>query len=119
MCQEIKVLNQSKNGFIIWCGYCEKYHLTFVQLYIDFHEVELRSFVDFLHKIDQDCWDGYYQHSFLKRKIPVPTQQNNLHIMLSKSELNELIHLLSFDTVKAKQVDFLKVRDIDYDFIEN
>lgn len=119
MCQERKVVSKTKNGSIILCGQCDIYHFTFGQFYLDFSESELKSFKTFLKSIDATYWEEFYSDCNIKRKIPIPTQQTNLYIMLNKFELEELKLLTSFNANKTNEITLLSLKDIDYDFIVN
>ena len=94
MCHKTKVLNQTKNGFLVLCSACRVYHLTFGRFYLELTEKELDYFGVFINEIDANYWDNNYWNYNMKRKIPIPTQQLNLYLMLNRTELEELKNLV-------------------------
>lgn len=118
MCYKTEVLNQTKNGFLISCSSCRVYHLTFGHFYLELTERELDHFGAFIDEIDANYWDNKYCSCTMKRKIPIPTQQPNLCLMLNRTELEELKSLVFFNE-KQKKMHLIQVEDVDYDFIKN
>lgn len=118
MCHKAKVLNQTKNGYLVSCSSCMVYHLTFGHFYLELTEMEFAYFGAFIDKIDANYWDNKYSNNKLKRRIPIPTEQKNLYLMLNRTELEELKQLIFFNENEEK-VDLIHVEDVDYDFIKN
>jgi len=113
-----KTLNQTKNGLLVFCRSCGVYHLTFGHFYLELTQTELHYFGTYLRELDVDYWENKNCSCMMKRKIPIPTQQTNLCLLLSRTEVEELKTLLVAKETKDK-IDLIKVRDIDYDFIKN
>ncbi|MEN1785535.1 MAG: DUF6686 family protein, partial [Bacteroidota bacterium] len=108
---------QTTNGMLFRCDLCKMYHLSFGQFYLELTKDELKHFKTFLHQIDPEHWYENYQRCALKRKIPIPTLQCNLFITLHHTELEELKHLLAFDTYKGESM--VAAMDIDYTIMLN
>ncbi|WP_434036260.1 DUF6686 family protein [Formosa sp. 4Alg 33] len=117
MCHKAKVLNQTKNGFLVSCESCMVYHLTFGHFYLELTEMEFAYFGAFIDKIDVNHWHNTNCDNKIKRKIPIPTEQPNLFLMLNPTELNELKRLVFFKEQEPFQ--FISASDVDYDFIKN
>lgn len=108
MCQKIKYLSKTQNGLLIQCSHSENYQLSFKNLNYNLTTIELESLKDFLQKTDADYWEKEYENSIFEKKIPIPTLQTNLIILIDKHELCELIELLNF---KEKKI-YLSFKDI-------
>ncbi|AKC20574.1 hypothetical protein IY39_07270 [Flavobacterium psychrophilum] len=76
---------------------------------------ELESFKIYLSKIDVSYWEKEYENSIYEKKIPIPTLQTNLMLLIDRFELYELIDLLN---LKQRNV-YLSVEDIKYTMILN
>jgi len=73
------------------------------------------NFYKFLKSLDLDYWEQHYGNG-TKRKIPIPTLQDNLYLMLTRAELEEIKGLMQYD---RQSLSILSVDDIDYQFILN
>lgn len=89
---------------------CGNYQLTFNNLNFNLTPFELKHLTHFLKTIDCNYWEKEYENSIYEKKIPIPTLQTNLMILLNRFEVNELIELLSF----KKTEKLLKSKDINY-----
>lgn len=118
MSHKTKVLNQTKNGFLVSCSTCKLFHLTFGHFYLEFSRDELTHFGNFLVQIDPDYWDSKYCNCTMKRKIPIPTQQLNLYLLLNRTELEELKNLVFYKD-NNEDIPLIRVEHVDYDFIKN
>lgn len=118
MCHKTKKLSQTKNGSLLLCSTCNVYHLSFGHFYLELTKKELFNFGDFLDTIDVDYWNNKHLGCGMRRKIPIPTQQLNLYLMLNRTELEELKRLVFFKE-KAMDMNLIQVRDVDYDFVAN
>lgn len=120
MCSTIQLLLQTKNGSISKCTKCEMYQLIYGQFTFEFTERELGNFSVFLTEIDISYWENRYDHRMIKRKIPIPTRQENLFIMLDREEFRELRRLLFYNEKEETNSPFgLSVNDINYDIFLN
>lgn len=82
---------------LIFMKGCGNYQLTFNNLNFSLTEDELIGFANYLKRIDIDYWEKEYEHSIYKKKIPIPTLQNNFIILIKRLELFELLLLLNID----------------------
>jgi hypothetical protein len=98
MCCNYSILKQTQNGMLIFLKGCGNYQLTFNNLNFSLTEEELIAFTNYLKRIDIEYWEKEYQHSIYKKKIPIPTLQNNFIILITRLELYELLLLLSTES---------------------
>lgn len=89
---------------------CGNYQLTFNNLNFNLTPFELEHFTNYLTAIDCSFWENEYENSIYERKIPIPTLQNNLMLLLNRQEVNELIALISL----KKSEKLLQSKDINY-----
>ena len=116
MCCETKNLNQTRNGFLTYCVNCKIYHLTYGQFYLELNEQEFNQFGIYLEKIDPDYWENHFCSCKMQRKIPIPTLQANLTLMVSRYEVKDVKKLVFFNE-KKEQPDYLELKDVDYKLI--
>ena len=109
MC-ELKVLNRTSNGVLVFCQRKAMYQLLFNNLTFSLNQVELDSFFEYIKNIDCTYWEMEYRNSIYEKKIPIPTLQKNFIILFDRLEINELKFLLNFKT----KVEDLKYADIKY-----
>ncbi|MEO0573065.1 MAG: DUF6686 family protein [Bacteroidota bacterium] len=115
MSQNIKVINHTRNGFFSQCQRCKSFHISFGNIFLDLTQKELNHFKKFLSGLNPDHWEQVYCSCAVKRKIPIPTLQTNLQIMLNRSELEELKLLLGMteestsELITAEKVDYAVV----------
>ncbi len=98
MCCNYSILKQTQNGMLIFLKGCGNYQLTFNNLNFSLTEEELIAFTNYLKRIDIDYWEKEYQNPIYKKKIPIPTLQNNFIILITRMELHELLLLLSTES---------------------
>ena len=103
---------------LVFCKGCGLYHLTFGHFYLELTEKELYYLGAYLNEVDIDYWENKLCSCAMKRKIPIPTQQTNLCLLLNRTELEELKRLVFFRE-NDDRMDLIKVGDVDYDFIKN
>ena len=113
-----KYLARTKNGSLVFCRDCGMYQLTFGQFHLELDRSELQHFGAFLEELDPDYWEGNFCDMGLRRRIPIPTQQDNLCLVLDRPELEELKGLVFYRKGQGS-ISLIKVRDVDYDFIMN
>jgi hypothetical protein len=109
MC-ELKVLNRTSNGVLVFCPRKGMYQLLFNNLTFSLSQPELDGFFDYIKNIDCNYWEQEYKNSIYEKKIPIPTLQKNFIILFDRFEISELILLLNF---KLKD-EGLKYADIKY-----
>lgn len=117
MGQKIKTLAKGKFGELLFCTECRKYQFTFNNLFFEFTKHELEHFKNYLFDIDTEYWEYEYPCPKLKKNIPLPTMQNNLVLLFSKEEIEEMKNLLSFE--RQPKFKELRLDEIDYKLILN
>ena len=110
-----KFLNTSLNGNLIKCTRSENFQLSYKNLTFSLTPFELESFKTYLSKIDASYWEKEYENSIYEKKIPIPTLQTNLMLLIDRNELYELLDLLNLKKGKI----YLSVEDIKYPLILN
>lgn len=93
MCN-LKVLNRTSNGILLYCQHRDMYQLLYNNLTFDLSSIEMTSFSNYLDQIDVDYWETEYKHSIYEKKIPIPTLQVNFLILLNRKEVMELRFLI-------------------------
>ena len=114
MCH-LKILNRTSNGLLIFCQDRDMYQLFFNNIIFDFTELEMTSFSNYIEQIDEQYWENEYKNSIYDKKIPIPSLQTNLIIMLNSKELEELKFLIDC----FNQFKILKPMEISYQMILN
>lgn len=114
MCN-LKILNRTSNGLLIFCPRSDMYQLSFNNLTFNLSGLEMSTFSNYLIKIDSDYWENEYRNSVYEKKIPIPTLQSNFIIMLNRKELDELRRLVDLN----KDYSILKSKEIDYKLFYN
>ncbi|HNQ27072.1 MAG TPA: hypothetical protein PKL92_04055 [Aquaticitalea sp.] len=115
MSNEPQILNRTKYGSLVYCKSCAQFHLSYGQFHLSLCKKEFVNFYKFLKSLDLDYWEQHYGNG-TKRKIPIPTLQDNLYLMLTRAELEEIKGLMQYD---RQSLSILSVDDIDYQFILN
>lgn len=117
MCQKMTVINHTKNGFFLQCEKCKSYQVSFGNIYLELTEKELTHFQGFLAQLDPNHWERVYCNCTIKRKIPIPTLQSNLQIMLNRAELEEFKILLNVNATNATAL--ITAENVDYTVVLN
>ncbi len=117
MCHNIKRLAKTKNGELSRCPGCKVFHLEFNNIYLEFNSKEFEKFKSYVNTIEITYWEDKYACVHFRRKIPIPTQQENLVLMFNRQEITELKLLLN--PRENGQIPFLRISDIDYNLIIN
>src|SRR5690606_1012326 len=117
MCHNIKIESQTKNGIVVTCTDCDKYQVLYKNLNFNFEQSEYDSFIKYLSNIDSESWEMEYENSIYNKRIPIPTAQQNLMILVNSEELLELKRLL----IKNKQcaIKGISFKEINYNIIYN
>ena len=117
MCHTIKTIAQTKNGHLLKCKDCKIYTLILNNLFFEFTLEEFENFKLYIRDIEIGYWEQKNVCGYLKRKIPVPTLQQNLVLMFNRIEVEEL-KLLVLNQQKEFQ-KILGIDDIDYTLLLN
>lgn len=118
MCDSIKTISKVKSGELSICCQCLIYHLEFNNIYLEFDQKEFEQFKTYILDIEMDYWEHKYASAKVKRKIPIPSMQQNLVLMFKRQEINELKTLL-LNISNHIYTTELKTKDIDYTLILN
>lgn len=94
MC-DFKIIKKTTNGLLLFCQKANGFQLSFNNLFLNLSRYELNSFIDYLEKMDVDYWEQEYKNSIYSKKMPIPTVQSNLIILIDRHELLELKILLT------------------------
>lgn len=94
------------------------FHFNFRQFYLSFSYTELVQFKKYIKKIDANYWESLLNKFQLKRRIPIPTEQNSLYLMLNKFEFDKLTDLLGLKKRKVTPY-LLSSKDIEYSTCNN
>lgn len=112
MHHNIKKIANVKNGQLTKCKTCNIYHLIFNNLFFEFYPAEFERFKQYVMQIEVDIWEQKGIHINMQRKIPIPTEQENLVIMFDKQEIEELKSLIF--SKNTNEYKLLKYDTIDY-----
>ena len=112
MCKKAKMITINHRGQLSFCEKCKMYHLIFNNLYIDFTPSELISFQNIVEDIDSEYWETKYNETFMRRKIPIQTSQQNLCMIFNRDELDSLKELITYN--KKNPYRILSILDIYY-----
>ena len=110
MCCNYIKLHETQNGILLYMRGCKKFQLSFKNLYFSLDKFEYNEFLKFLKNIDINYWEKEYENSIYDKKIPIPTIQKNLIILMDRYEIEELIGLLQFNI----KDEFLSAKQIRY-----
>lgn len=117
MCNNTRTLTKVKNGELSICKQCNIYRLQFNNIYLEFTPNEFNHFKDYILTIDIDFWEYKYAKAHVKRKIPIPSTQQNLILMFNRKEIREL-QTLFYKPEDITEMN-LEISDIDYALILN
>lgn len=112
----INFLKRTKNGMILHCSCSDMYQLLFKNINYNLTLSELDSFINYIGNVDEFYWEEEYKNSIYDKRIPIPSIQANLIILLDLVDLYELRELLNYKTKATKYITF---REIDYTLIMN
>lgn len=117
MCHKNNIVSKTKNGELTFCKNCRIFHLEYNNIYLEFTKKEFLKFKSYVNELEIAFWVEKYACKGLRRKIPIPTNQQNLILMFNKEEIIELKMLLR--TNDRNSLKFIRPCDIDYTFIVN
>lgn len=116
MCKSIEILSQTKNGTLTFCNRTKLFQMVYNNLCFELYEWELDAFKSYISQLDISYWENEFKNWIHERKIPISVGQKHFIVLVSKREILEIKRLLS---INLKKVEFLKLKDINYRFIEN
>ncbi|MFV0573005.1 MAG: DUF6686 family protein [Xanthomarina gelatinilytica] len=115
MNHSLKTLSKVNSGALSVCLDCNIYHLEFNNLYFEFNTKQFKHFKTYVLSVDCMFWECKYAKTCFKRKIPIPSMQDNLILMFNRQEIEELKSLM----LQQKTLRLLDVDAIDYKLILN
>ena len=110
------MLNRNNFGQLYYCRTCKTYHLLFQNFHFILNQKQKSTLHKYIEEVDIAYWDEKYCDTPIKRKIPVPTCQENLLLIFDKQEFSALKELFSMDRTINKM---LSINDIEYSYILN
>lgn len=115
MCHSLKLLSKTKSGEFSFCKTCKIFHLEFNNLYFEFTPKQYHTFKKYILALDCQFWERKYECACLKRKIPIPSQQENLILMFNRYEIEEMRALIN----PKNGIKLIGLNSIDYKIILN
>jgi len=112
-----KIIARVKNGELSICKDCKNYNLIFNNIFFQFDKNQLHQFKEYLTNLDIEYWLEFNAATTQKKKIPVATFHQNLVLIFSYDEIQDLKTLLGI--IKEKPKTILTTADIDYTLILN
>ncbi|SDQ57378.1 DUF6686 family protein [Flagellimonas zhangzhouensis] len=116
MCKSLNIISRSKNGTVTFCNHSKLFQLIFNNLCFELYEWELEALKSYIEELDLAYWENQLKHWSQQRKIPISVGKKHFIILVNREEISELLSLLQLHQPK---IEFLKYKDIDYQFIEN
>ena len=117
MCHSVQVISKTKSGELSICETCKVYHLEFNNIYLELNTKQFLQLKKYIMSVEIAYWEHKYSCSKMKRKIPLPSLQENLVLMFNRQEVTELKILFSLKNNGYN--DILKLQEIDYMLIVN
>ena len=113
MCKKLIKINQNKCGELHYCPAYQLYHLIFNNFHLMLDKTQYESFKTYVSEIDLKFWLDKFSDTLVKRKIPIPTQQENLILVF---DIHEFIQLKSlfFEHQNHKGLLYLSTDQIEY-----
>jgi hypothetical protein len=112
----INFLKRAKSGILFYCQCSDKYQLLFKNINYNLTLEELEGFIHYVENVNEDYWEQEYKDSLYDKRIPIPSVQTNLMLLLDLVDLYELRELLDYKTKATKYITF---REIDYAIMMN
>ena len=86
---------QSANGQIFLCDKCDKIHIEFNGIGVDFsNQFHLQAFYRYLKSIDGEYFETKNRSKQYRRKILIPMPDSKCKLLLTNGELNEFRQLI-------------------------
>ena len=118
MCKkQNQIISKNTNGQLSYCENCKVFDLTFNNILIELTPRELISFQNLIKNIDVDYWESHFNKEYVKRNIPIITRQQNLMLIFTLAELNNLKDLILKDN--GERNELISISNIDYNMCVN
>ena len=118
MCEKLIKIKQNECGELHYCPAHQLYHLMFNNFHLMLDEEQYESLKTHVSEIDIKFWLDKFCDTPLKRKIPIPTHQENLILVF---DIHEFIQLKSlfFNHQNHEDLLYLSTDQIEYQNIFN
>jgi hypothetical protein len=113
MCKSIKILAKVKSGDLSYCASCKVFHLIFNNLFFELSHQDFGKLKSYINHIEVGYWEHKHACPKIKRKIPLPSSQENLVMVFNRQEITELGKLLNYQQYSSTD-KLLNIDDIDY-----
>ena len=118
MCEKLIKIKQNECGELHYCPAHQLYHLMFNNFHLMLDEEQYESLKTHVSEIDIELWLDKFSDTLVKRKIPIPTHQENLILVF---DIHEFIQLKSlfFNHQNHEDLLYLSTDQIEYQNIFN
>ena len=118
MCEKLIKIKQNECGELHYCPAHQLYHLMFNNFHLMLDEEQYESLKTHVSEIDIEFWLDKFSDTLVKRKIPIPTDQENLILVF---DIHEFIQLKSlfFNHQNHEDLLYLSTDQIEYQNIFN
>ncbi len=118
MCEKLIKIKQNECGELHYCPAHQLYHLMFNNFHLMLDEEQYESLKTDVSEIDIKFWLDKFSDNLVKRKIPIPTHQENLILVF---DIHEFIQLKSlfFNHQNHDDLMYLSTNQIEYQNIFN
>jgi len=118
MCEKLIKIKQNEWGELHYCPAHQLYHLMFNNFHLMLDEEQYESLKTDVSEIDIKFWLDKFSDNLVKRKIPIPTHQENLILVF---DIHEFIQLKSlfFNHQNHDDLMYLSTNQIEYQNIFN
>ena len=118
MCEKLIKIKQNECGELHYCPAHQLYHLMFNNFHLMLDEEQYESLKTHVSEIDIEFWLDKFSDNLVKRKIPIPTHQENLILVF---DIHEFIQLKSlfFNHQNHEDLLYLSTDQIEYQNIFN
>lgn len=97
-----RIINKTQHGIVFKCPCCDKIHIEFNNINLNFTEKQHREFSEYINNLDGAYWEKTNQYSVFRRKIRIPMDASHVCLMKNNDELAALRQLLSRPFVPAE-----------------
>ena len=85
----------SENGQLYKCSSCQKIHLEFGNIGMDFKSSEsLNELLRYLHTVNDNQFENEIRNDNFRRRLLIPFANTTIKLLLSDQEILELIYLI-------------------------
>ncbi len=116
MCKKLQPISKNKYGEVYYCNDCNVHHVLFNNFHFILNKKQITALKKCINSIDIMYWESQFENTAIKRKIPIPTCQENLILIFDKIEFNAFKSLL-FNKKNSNRL--LSLQEIEYNYILN